>query len=582
MSDGNVFKIVPGSIALNARGNGVLTFGTASVERVRVDKSGNVGIGTYAPAYKLDISGQTRIYEATGTGTVSGTANTLVSILAGRTTGSLTLRHGNAPGQSSIVFPSAVNYTSNYGDYGYITWLDDIYNEVGQERGRLLIGTENDYTHQTYIDAVVLQAFGGYVGIGQIGPAYTLDVSGTARATAFIGPLTGNVTGTVSGSSGSCTGNAATATTAGGLTGTPNITVGTITSGAITTSGTLNMCNNSIGNVGTVTHGNGNTTTRMFGSYYSPSPYNSDFFITNNLATFTSNSTDIVTATYDSTAYGPSAIRLKSDQAGGGGISFYAGAKNTLPVNVMTIASDSVDVSGTARAQKFLGSLTNAISGVAPVSPFAAQNGGDGLPTDPKKTQIEFQHSTGGYNHYIGTRHYGNAVGSVCNAIDFWLYSGTSGTGSTVSSAPGTGNVNMMSITAGGVGIGTPTPATTLDISGGLTVRNGIRPLYSKIVSGTSITPAASSYGTHYDINTSAITGLTISYPAAGSNNWSNDSNAYWVFRNNTGAYLSLAITYTTAVPNIYPSNMIIPPGNAVTLMATYPGGGTNSNYVLF
>jgi hypothetical protein len=132
------------------------------------------------------------------------------------------------------------------------------------------------------------------------------------------------------------------------------------------------------------------------------------------------------------------------------------------------------------------------------------------------------------------------------------------------------------------VGINTTTPATTLDVNGGFTVRNGYRPLYSKIVSGTSITPASSSYGTHYDINTSAITGLSIAYPGALASAWSNDSNGYWVFRNNTGTYLSLAITYSVAVPNIYPSNMIIPPGNSVTLMATYPGGGTNSNYVLF
>jgi hypothetical protein len=119
-----------------------------------------------------------------------------------------------------------------------------------------------------------------------------------------------------------------------------------------------------------------------------------------------------------------------------------------------------------------------------------------------------------------------------------------------------------------------------LTITGALTLANGYRPTYSKIVSGTSITPAATSYGTHYDINTSAITGLTIAYPAVGA--WSNDSNGYWVFRNNTGIYLSLTITYTAATPNIYPSNVIIPPGNAITLMASYPGGGTNSNYVLF
>jgi hypothetical protein len=124
-----------------------------------------------------------------------------------------------------------------------------------------------------------------------------------------------------------------------------------------------------------------------------------------------------------------------------------------------------------------------------------------------------------------------------------------------------------------------------LTVTGALTIANGYRPSYSKISTGTSITPAASSYGTHYDINTSGITGITIGYPTSvgtPSNNWSNDSNGYWVFRNNTGTYLSITMSYTNGTANIYPSNMIIPPGNAVTLMATYPGGGSNSNYVLF
>ena len=131
-------------------------------------------------------------------------------------------------------------------------------------------------------------------------------------------------------------------------------------------------------------------------------------------------------------------------------------------------------------------------------------------------------------------------------------------------------------------GIQTKTPATTLDVNGGLTVRNGIRPLYQQISSGTSITPAASSYGTHYDIITSAISSLLIGYPASGEANWSNDSNSYWVFRNNTGSYMNMAVTYTAAVPNVYPSSITIPPSSSVTLMAVYPGGATNSNYVLF
>jgi len=123
---------------------------------------------------------------------------------------------------------------------------------------------------------------------------------------------------------------------------------------------------------------------------------------------------------------------------------------------------------------------------------------------------------------------------------------------------------------------------SVLSLTGGFQLTNGYRPSYTAITSGTSITPAALTYGTYYDIQTSAITGLSIGYPVTGSNNWSNDANAYWVFRNNTGGYLSLTVTYTSATPNIYPSTIVIPPANSITLMATYPGGGTNSNYVLF
>ena len=144
----------------------------------------------------------------------------------------------------------------------------------------------------------------------------------------------------------------------------------------------------------------------------------------------------------------------------------------------------------------------------------------------------------------------------------------------------GTNGANYHVLSGSNFGINC-TPTTVLDVNGGVTIRNGYRPLYQKITTGTSITPAPSSYGTHYDINTSAITGVIINYPAGGATGWSNDSNGYWIFRNNTGAYLNITITYGVAA-NIAPSNMIIPPANSVTLMATFPGGAPNSNYVLF
>jgi hypothetical protein len=165
------------------------------------------------------------------------------------------------------------------------------------------------------------------------------------------------------------------------------------------------------------------------------------------------------------------------------------------------------------------------------------------------------------------------------------LSGGGGGGGVSISGDTGTTGA-LLAVTGGGTGAVASSNLTfnsgILSLTGGFRLTNGFRPPYVEVKTGTSITPAADSYGTYYDIQTSAITGLSIGYPITGSNNWSNDSNAGWLFRNNSGSYLSLTVTYTSATPNIYPSNITIPPDTGVTLMAVYPGGGVNSNYVLF
>ena len=150
----------------------------------------SVGINCNAPAYTLDvcgnanISGRIRLYEATGTSTVTSTANTLPTPLTpANGIGTLTLTHDNSGGASSIVFRSGVNPNS---DYGFITYIDDVSNETNKERSRLLIGTRDDPTDAQWIDATVLQPWGGYVGIGQMMPAYVLDVSGAGRFTSNV------------------------------------------------------------------------------------------------------------------------------------------------------------------------------------------------------------------------------------------------------------------------------------------------------------------------------------------------------------------------------------------------------------
>jgi hypothetical protein len=124
------------------------------------------------------------------------------------------------------------------------------------------------------------------------------------------------------------------------------------------------------------------------------------------------------------------------------------------------------------------------------------------------------------------------------------------------------------------LGIQTTTPATALDVNGGVTIRNGYRPLYSNVTT-SSLTVASTSYGTHYNITTSLLSAITL--PAVVG---SSDSNAYWVFRNNSGTYLSVTFTYTTA-GTTFPANPVtIPPANSVTMMVTYPSSVLG--YVLF
>jgi hypothetical protein len=159
---------------------------------------------------------------------------------------------------------------------------------------------------------------------------------------------------------------------------------------------------------------------------------------------------------------------------------------------------------------------------------------------------------------------------------------GSTGFGSVVSVATGGtglfGNTNLF-FNGTALGIQTTTPVTALDVNGGVTIRNGLRPLYSNVItaslsSGVYTVPA-NAYGTHFNITTSAITGITIPTVTGAT-----DSNAYWVFRNNTGAYESITFIYTTA-GTTFPANPVsIPPANSITLMVTFPSSVLG--YVLF
>jgi len=75
----------------NAASGGALTFGTNNTERARIDSSGNLGIGTNSPGYKLDVSASTN--------TVAR-----VTTSAGGSYGALHIVNSNANGEASIGF----------------------------------------------------------------------------------------------------------------------------------------------------------------------------------------------------------------------------------------------------------------------------------------------------------------------------------------------------------------------------------------------------------------------------------------------------------------------------------------------
>jgi hypothetical protein len=77
------------AIASNIRGTGTylpMTFYTGGSERMRVDTSGNVGVGTSSPSYKLDVSATGNI---SGQFKTSGSINALYLADAGTTAGTL-------------------------------------------------------------------------------------------------------------------------------------------------------------------------------------------------------------------------------------------------------------------------------------------------------------------------------------------------------------------------------------------------------------------------------------------------------------------------------------------------------------
>ena len=129
----------------------------------------------------------------------------------------------------------------------------------------------------------------------------------------------------------------------------------------------------------------------------------------------------------------------------------------------------------------------------------------------------------------------------------------------------------------------------SVQIVGGLALGAGYRPTFVTCNSASAMTAAA--YGTHYYLTNSSLSQVTIP-----TGDVRTDSNAYWVFRNATGTYLSVGFSWPSSIINAAgttvsspspASNVLpIPPSNSLTVMLVNPaaqlgnyGYYSSSNY---
>ena len=164
--------------AIRTATNHPLSFITNNTEKMRLDTSGNLGIGTSSPATKLSVNGNAIIGGyPNSTNYAALNVRTSATITTPSTlTNAINIWNGTNVGEySNITF--GYNTTTLVNANAYIGFVST--SSAGQGKGDLVFGTR-DVTTDTAADERMRISSAGNVGIGTSSPAAKLDLTGNS------------------------------------------------------------------------------------------------------------------------------------------------------------------------------------------------------------------------------------------------------------------------------------------------------------------------------------------------------------------------------------------------------------------